>query len=497
LIDVIYSYINIFLIFILLGSSFIGFHLKINKLDVFGISFLNSYIVSFILISFLLLLILIPINFFYSLDNLWSLLFCILGITFYLSEILKKNKKSIIKNTIIITFISSIFVFNSGDNNDFDYHLMHMELYKNFNVIEFLSNYSLDGRIQYNSSWLLLNSFSWIKNFDNSIYFLSSFVFSIALIDIRQIVKNTKKSQQNFNYSKLFLALSFVFIIFCVTKYKDMGTDYGGHVIAIVFICIYLLVYEVFNEKFSTNKFFLFISLTIILLSTIKISLILLSLLIIHYFLEVYKIKKLTFSHFIIGAIPLILLILWFLQNYLISNCLIFPISALCSELSKEAAQFEYNMISLFSKSVKINYWDSTIDEMIILGEFKNWIGYWVSDHFYKVIEKLAPVYFIVIAIYSFLFFKYKNINKNTNKNIENKLLFFIFFLIILIWFISSPALRFGFSYLIIFSNLLLIGLYQKLFGNNFIKDNFNNKYYNYLIAIFIAYNLIRISMTL
>jgi len=492
LIDVVYSYINIFLIFILLGSSFIGFHLKINKLDIFGISFLNSYTVSFIIISFLLLLILIPINFFYSLDNIWSFLFCLLGITFYLSEILEKNKKIIIKNTLIITFISSIFAFNAENNNDFNYHFIHMELYKKFNVVEFLSN-SIDGRIKYNSSWLLLNSFSWIKNFDNSIYFLSSFLFSISLIDIREIVKNTKKSHQNFNYSKLFLALSFIFLIFCVTKYKDIGTDYGGHIIALVFMCIYLLVYEVFYEKFSTYKFFLFISLTIILLATMKISLILLSLLTIHYFLKVYKIKKLTINHFIIGAIPLILLILWFMQNYLISNCLIFPISTLCLELTKEGAQFEYNMINLFAKSVKINYWDSTIDELIVLGEFKNWIGYWISDHFYKIIEKLAPVYFIIIAIYSFLFFKYKNIDEIKNKKIENKSLFLIFSLIILIWFISSPALRFGLSYLIIYSNLLLIGLYQGLFGNNFIKDSFNNNYYNYLTAIFVTYNLIRI----
>jgi len=492
LIEAVYSYINIFLIFILLGSSFIGFHLKINKLDIFGISFLNSYTVSFVIISFLLLLILIPINFFYSLDNTLSFLFCLSGIIFYLSEILKKNKKLIIKNTLIITFISSIFAFNAENNNDFSYHFIHMELYKNFNVVEFLSN-SIDGRIKYNSSWLLLNSFSWIKNLDNSIYFLSSFLFSISLIDIREIVKNHKKNHQNFNYSKLFLALSFVFLIFCVTKYKDIGTDYGGHIIAIVFMCIYLFVYEVFNEKFSTYKFFLFITLTIILLATMKISLILLSLLIIHYFLEVYKIKKLTLNHFIIGAIPLILLILWFMQNYLISNCLIFPISALCSELTKEGAQFEYNMIGLFSKSVKINYWDSTIDELIVLGEFKNWIGYWISNHFYKVIEKLAPVYFIIIAIYSFLFFKYKNIDEIKNKKIENKSLFLIFSLIILIWFISSPALRFGLSYLIIYSNLLLIGLYQRLFGNNFIRDNFNNNYYNYLIAIFVTYNLIRI----
>ena len=492
MIETVYSYINIFLIFILLGSSFIGFHLKINKLDIFGLSFLNSYTVSFIIISFLLLLILIPISFFYSLDNTLSFLFCLLGIIFYLSEIFKKNKKLIIKNTLIITFISSIFAFNAENNNDFSYHFIHMELYKNFNVVEFLSN-SIDGRIKYNSSWLLLNSFSWIKNLDNSIYFLSSFLFSISLIDIREIVKNNKKNHQKFNYSKLFLALSFVFLIFCVTKYKDIGTDYGGHIIAIVFMCIYLLIYEVFNEKFSTYKFFLFITSTIILLATMKISLILLSLLIIHYFLEVYKIKKLTLNHFIIGAIPLILLILWFMQNYLISNCLIFPIPALCSELTKEGAQFEYNMIGLFSKSVKINYWDSTIDELIVLGEFKNWIGYWISNHFYKVIEKLAPVYFIIIAIYSFLFFKYRNIDEIKNKKIENKSLFLIFSLIILIWFISSPALRFGLSYLIIYSNLLLIGLYQRLFGNNFIRDNFNNNYYNYLIAIFVTYNLIRI----
>ena len=148
---------------------------------------------------------------------------------------------------------------------------------------------------------------------------------------------------------------------------KDLGTDVPG-----VIVCIYIIflitnkIFEKSNEK--TNDIFLITLLFCQFAVIIKISNILIFLFL---FLLIFKIKNKKINYFLflfICVIP----IPWFFQNYIISGCLVWPITITCFSNEDLAIQ-EIYMIETFAKG------DQSVS--MELNNF-NWIMLWLKNHF-------------------------------------------------------------------------------------------------------------------
>ena len=218
------------LVFILIATFSLNGFLSTNKF----FSFINSTSHNFLVLRSTILLAYIFI--FYSIISLISPLsditvigFYLFGLILFIKNFLKKSLIIDIKWQLIIVFFITLYLLESGHNNDFDYHSHHIDLYKSFKFLEFKNNI-IDNRIKYNSAFLILNSATYLTKIEISIKFLQAFIFSIFILDMRNYLKI-----QNSNFiTTSVLPIFFLIIVFLtLSKFKNIGTDYIAHIIYI------------------------------------------------------------------------------------------------------------------------------------------------------------------------------------------------------------------------------------------------------------------------
>ena len=456
-------------------TSILGYGTILNKYNNINDVFFNLKNLIFIQGLILISLFSIIINFFIPISNYLTILIILIGSVIYLNYFVKlKDKKKEIIFISFVVILSFIFSFYAGVNDDFVYHYETIKNFKNKSIFE-ISHHRM---ISYNSNWLFLNSIITIDYLTSTIFILASLMYAILIYDTHNLyLKNLKK------YNFFVGILSFFILIFflgVLNKYKDFGTDIPG-VIILSYILI-IIIYFIFDKKIKyTNNIFFLLLLLISFSFVIKItnSLILIYfLLIIFYFnFRLINLKHIFFS----SLLPL----LWIIQNYNISGCLIWPIEFTCFK-NNDLAINEYYLIESFAKgdiatSIKVNGFD--------------WINTWLVNHSKKLIETYLVFSLIIfLPILYFLITNKKirgyflNDYLNTLKNLNFIILILIVIISNLIWFLYAPAYRFGLFYnfsLIIF---LALPLWLTLLRNNY---KFIYKYCRIITLIVFIYIII------
>ena len=378
-------------------------------------------------------------NFFIPISNNSSLLLILCGILIYVYFLFKKQEIRIeLFFVLFVSLLSILYSFYSGFNDDFNYHYETIKNYKNKNLFDILHH----RRISYNSHWLFLNSIYSLSFFTSTLVILSSLFFSISIYDFLNLCKKTLN--QGKYYISIISFFCLIFFLGALNHLKDLGTDIPG---VIVSIYIILLITNKFLEKSkeSSENIFLISILLLQFAFIIKISNFLVVLFI---FLLIFEIKYRKLNYFLFLVICLIP-VPWFFQNYIISGCLIWPVTITCFS-NIDLAIKEINIIGAFAKGDQHNSMN--------LGNF-NWILIWLDNHLYKILE-IYFIYLILLFVpFLYVYLKIKNsstyiIKYFRNKYFENYYIFLILFIVIcnLIWFFFAPAYRFG-----IFYNLFLI----------------------------------------
>ena len=450
------AYLNLLLypIFILIILiSILGYGTIINKLifnNRIELGLKNLiFIQGLIFIGFLSIL----LNFVIPISNYFSSILIIVGSLIYFYNFRKKEK---VKNEIIfiifILILSFVYSFYAGFNDDFTYHYETIKNYKNKNLFEILHH----RRISYNSHWLFLNSIYSISFFSSTLFILSSLFFSISIYDFINLLRITIK--QNKYYLSIISFFCLIFFLGVLNQLKDLGTDIPG-----VIVCVYIIllitnkIFEKSTEK--VNDIFLITLLFCQFALIIKISNILIFLFL---FLLIFKIKYKEINYLLflfICVVP----IPWFFQNYIISGCIVWPITITCLSNEDLAIQ-EIYMIETFAKG------DQSVS--MELNNF-NWIMLWLKNHSTKILETYL-IYFILLlvpVVYLFIknnnkIFKIKFI-KNIDLSRNYKSLLVLILICNLIWFFFAPAYRFG-----VFYNLFLIIFLLLPFWFLMIKNN-------------------------
>ncbi len=415
-----------------------------NDLKIKNLFFIQGLIIS----GFIFII----INFFLPISDLISILTIIIGTLLYIYYFLKIKIKKNELIFILFTLVLSLFYsFYAGLSDDFNYHFETIKNFKNQSLFEILHHRT----ISYNSHWLFLTSIFNVSYLTSTLFILTSLFFSIFVYDLLilslGILKNKKK------YSSI---TSFFFLIFSLgilNQYKDLGTDIPG-----VIVCFYILIiifYYIFEEQEIPKNIFLFLLLLVYFAIIIKITnaLIILFLFLLFFKINIFKIN--FFYVLLISLVPLA----WVFQNFVISGCLIWPISVTCIH-NIDLAVNETYLIESFAKG--------DISTTMEVDNFA-WINVWLANHLNKIIEiYLVFIFIIIIPIIYLLFKKIKIIKNLLNFLKENFFnLNYIFLLLItiicnVIWFFYAPAYRFGIFYnllfIIIFTLPFWVYLYEK-----------------------------------
>ncbi len=401
-----------------------------------------------------------------------NLIFLGLGFVFFLIKI--KNFTKFSKNNfffaigIFIFLVFGLFIHKTHDDFLY-YHFQYSYYLTQQPTVIGIGNFGLGLRTS--SSLFYLNSLFYLPivkyfTFQITPVLILGFSNLILIIKINNDLKNKR-----YNFITIYNLLVFIFINIFFYRISEHGTDKSAQILILILISEILLMlnHKVIIEK-SITKFFILIGLII----AFKAFYILYGLLFIVIIYHLFKIKKniltifkiLIKNYFVLSFIFLLILLLF--HNFLISGCLIYPVSISC---------FDGNLWAIKINEVKdLNNWyeqwakggagpDFRVDNPILYIKNFNWVSNWIDIYFFnKVSDFLLGISLLLLITFLTLKSNIKNLPKKKNK--INLLVFFIFILLFE-WFYNHPALRYGGYCLIVSLIFIYFSIYMEKFKND------------------------------
>ena len=257
------------------------------------------------------------INLLTPISDFISFLIIIIGCFLYLLNFIKnKYKVKEIFFLIFVLILCFFYSFYAGINDDFQYHYETIKNFKNKNIY----NITHQRMISYNSHWLFLNSVYSFSIFTSSLFILSSLFFSITIYDLINLSRTSYK--ENNKYLCLVSFFCLIFFLGVLNKFKDFGTDIPGVIISL-YVMLILFYYLLDKKQEISHEIFSIILILCLFAFIIKITNVLIFLFMIFLFFR-FNFKKINYG---ILIFTILFPIPWFLQNIIISKCLIWPIS--------------------------------------------------------------------------------------------------------------------------------------------------------------------------
>lgn len=438
-------------------------------------NYFETFFLGFISLSFISLL----INFFAPLSKFTNIIIALTIIFLFLFNFKKKFSKKLFYLSIILSFTSTILLYKS---NIFRpdaglYHIPFIKILNEEKIIFGLSNIHFRfGHISI-TQYLSAHLNNYIIN-ENGISIPHSILAASFIIYLLyELKKNTK-----FNFYFLFIFFSFLFSILYLKRYSEYGNDAPGFIFSILTIISYLK-YKNFNNQ---KRYFYFTCFFATYAFLIKSFLIIICL-IPFFAIDFKKIKDFLYNKNII--ILLFIILLWLSKNIINTGCLLYPLPQLCiknlnwADISKteyfnlagESSSKGYlDIIKFYPEKKSPKTFNDEINEYKNFNQKFNWLSVWTKYHLNVILNKIS-IFLLLICFY-FIFYrcilikKFKTAHSN-NKINEYKILLFISFLGLTIWFLKFPLFRYG---------AIFIYLSITLFFMTFIKQlDLNKKFIN------------------
>ena len=454
---------NYLLLMVILGYSFFlkkitlnNNNIKIENIDtLYGLS-----LIIFISLFF---------NFFFPLIYLKPIV-VIFGLLLFMYAAYKKIFKINFILYFVIVFFTTFVAFYCNMNVDSPMYHLQIIKWLSFHKISFgLSN--LEIRLGFNSSWHSL-----LALLDLSIY-KSSAKYYISAIILSSLIYETIKKKTKINYSDTFLYLTISFLIFfsflhpldngiILNHLGNPERDIVG--MLFFFLIIFFFLKSLENTKDNRNYINLLImSLFLSITSRLMMSPMIILIVIILLKNKTYKVINFT------NILLFVTSILWILRSFFLSGCLFFPFYQTCFKTSwatniKEI-QFFVEEAMRISRTLPTRNGVNDLD--FSLNTYK-WIPQWINDYFFSAALLQIAVSIITISILFFFiasfFNKYRSIS---SIKITDFYVLISLIIIIFLWFINAPEIRYSLGPLISLPCFSIVLLLKKF---NLIENFFN-----------------------
>ena len=422
------------------------------------------------------------IHFFYKIDTSVNSIIYFFGLflafnNFGKTKLFLKKNKSLFSTLFVISILMIIY---HKPNEDFGYyHLPYLINYTSDKVIFGLS--SVQTNQGWNSMWLNLTATYNLPILGMNGIHLTNVVFFIffSLAILGPIINFRQKIKTNhIKFLIVFFCLTFFFyFVLKFSRLNTYGFDVPSNFIAIYCFYLFLEFFSFKNESTQIkNKIFQKIIIFSLFSVLIKLSNFLVLLLPASIFFRTgIKIFSKTF------IFTCLFLLLWAIQQFVYTGCFFFPLILSCFDVS----WFNLNtVLDLLNHTKGINksfaQYHGNLSELEYSRNY-NWAPTWFGRTKIEMLEHFSL--FIIIFSFLILFF-YKKVKYkiNTKYNIFYIILFIILFQI-LFWFHTSPLVRFGFHYVLLFLFFVLILIFK-----NFEIDN--KRYINFIFIIYISLSI-------
>ena len=250
------------------------------------------------------------------------------------------------------------------------------------------------------------------------------------------------------------------FFLIKFSKLNSYGLDVPANILLILSIFYFLQL--IFCKKKNVDLFKI-LSVILIFSFSIRIGSALFLILLLYTFFKKKFYTNLIFTKFFLFTT--LFLILWIIQQFLYTGCLVFPYEFLCFD---KLIWADKDFILKFKEGTFLanKSYESYSGNLTYNEYFKNfnWVSTWFLRNKIELFEYIGLFFFIVII--SFVISK-KNllIKIDEEKNSYLRILLITIFLSFLIWFLNSPSIRMG-------NHLFLSLIFFLIFFPPFFKKN-------------------------
>jgi hypothetical protein len=392
----------------------LGYELLESIRNIFSLNIKNNRVSTNLILGFLFLNFLaLILNFFTGLNDYLSLtiLFLLLLIL-----ILRLNRRDI--NILIIFAVLIIFTVPMIINHDIGhdaglYHVPFQNWIKNYKITFGLFN--LHSRYALNTSYDYISALFWIGNNFTIISFFQAIYLNIFFLFLYDL----SKEKNNFSVL-LFLPTTLSFLLW--QRYSNIdygGVDFSFGILAILFCFQTLILLNTNETKFNNSNFWIFILIfcSVVIAKPTGIIFLFLFLFLLFYFYFSKKFLMLKTKQINFILIIMFLMSLWFIKNFIISGCFLYPVKVSCFDVS----WFNLNYLTR---------------DLLLIQQYKR---HFVDINFSFIIENF---YFLIILFLFIILLLFFFINKISQK--LSLILFFLFSLLIFLNF-SFDSLK-GFT---------------------------------------------------
>ena len=332
-------YISLFIFLYFLGRSFlITNSLIINKKKNLNekIFEMKSNIFYPVIGIFYLGNILILLNFFVPINNIYVFLFIfLLLIPNFLEFKLNSLKINIefLTKYILIPSILIISLYSTGWHYDAGfYHLNHQNWLRESNMI--LGFVNIHWAFGMSSIYEYVSAFFWLENSFILLHFLNLIFFHFLYL---VLIDNLNNSSNNIlRNSSLFILLFSLLDNFGINGgrngflYVQGVTKQDIAVGVIFFILCRSIIVQIYKNKINDDDLFIVVLLSLLIIQ-IKLSSISIAFLLIYYLYFIFKNTDIRFSRIILNNIfSIIFGVLWITKQYLTTGCFIYPVNFTC-----------------------------------------------------------------------------------------------------------------------------------------------------------------------
>ena len=451
---------NYLLLMVILGYSFLLKKITFNKNDITIENIDILYGLSLIIFISLFF------NFFFPLIYLKPIIIILGFLTFIYAAYKKIFKINFFIYFVIIFFATFIAFYNNMNVDSPMYHLQVIKWLSFHKISLGLSN--LEIRLGFNSSWhslvalldLTINKFS-------AKYYISSLILS-------SLIYETVRHRTKINYSDIFLYLTISFLIFYsfLHPFKNgvilnhLGNPERDIVGMLFFFLIIFFFYKIQENTKKNENYINLLFLSIFLCISTRLMMLPMTLLLIFTLLKNKDYKIINFMTIFL----FITSILWVLRSFFLSGCLFFPYYQTCFKTSwsvnVKEVQFFVEEAMRISRTLPTR--NGVTDINFSLHGY-DWIPQWVNDYFFSTALLQIGATIIIIIIFILLMISFVNKYKSTKViNTPNFLIFISLIVIISLWFISAPEIRYALGPLISLPCFFIVLLFKKLNLNKF-----------------------------
>ena len=459
-----FSIITFIIIFITLYSYGVMIIKRINnnKFDDIFFTILTGYVFVGILT--------VIFHFFFKIGNLFSLSLIIIAITIFIT-LKNYTKESTLVLFLIILISPLLYGYSNHPIDSNMYHHPYISYIKAEKIIFAIANIQFRfGHIsflQYVQSALINDYIHMISFTAINIIFYICFVYFVS----KEIFLS-----QKFSYTFLIYIFSASFLLIKFARYREFGND-----LIPLLVCLYFFIqiFKKIDNNQNYNKFLLQLALPFFAFMFVhKISYTFTALMFL-ILIDFKKLKSLNEINFRCILFFFVIIGPWLLKNYITTSCFAYPVEITCFQntLYQLIGTAKPANASFLTEIWAKGFIDHPDWKNLNLKEYAsgfNWVSNWMSGHFIKILEIMAPLFFIFLLTFSYLLINKKNfISKNTlyKNNVNYLYLWFLIFIGLSIWFYKAPIYRYGAFYIISFTILSFI-IFLNYFFNNKILIN-------------------------